>query len=712
MEQGSNAAWVDGAIGAVKAITFICDVITYPVYLLLQRPWEKRRLSSKPKGKVVSSDQKTITIRTLTSPQESHTSLVKNDIDTMEKVIRFTTKKYSDKKCLGTRQILAEEDEEQPDGRIFKKYKMGDYLWTTFAETDVIATNFGKGLVALGQERYKNIVIFGETRAQWLISAQACFKQNFPVVTIYATLGEEAIAHGINETEVSFVITTHDLLPKFKTILKSTPKVKTIIYMEDQLSETDTSGLRDDVNIIAFKEVVKKGEALQIDNSPPKSSDVAIIMYTSGSTGIPKGVILTHENIVSTLKGFSDTVLMKANDMYMAYLPLAHVYELLSEYMCLFCGVPIGYSTPLTMVDTSSKIMRGTKGDASVLKPTIITAVPLILDRIYKGINDKLSHGSAVKKSLFNFAFNYKKKWVRKGFTTPLVDSLIFSHVKQALGGRVRLVVSGGAPLSPDTHEFIKTCLCNSVIQGYGLTETCAAATAMDLDDMTLGRAGTPLTVCDIRLIDWEEGNYRVSDKPFPRGEIIIGGNNVSPGYYKLEEKTKEDFFTEDGKRWFKTGDIGEYHPDGVIRIIDRKKDLVKLQGGEYVSLGKVETQLKTCPVVDNICVYADARHDYCIALIVPNQAALQEIGEKYGFNKDTSIDILCEDTRVEREVQHQIALHAKKCKLQKFEIPGKVKLCKEVWTPETGLTTAAFKLKRKEIQDKYQHELNRLYAS
>lgn len=712
MEQESNTTWVEGAIGAVKAITFICDVITYPVYLLLQRPWEKRRQSAKPKGKIISADQKAITVRTLTAPQESHTLLVKNEIDTMEKVLRYAVKKYPDKKCLGTREILAEEDEQQPDGRIFKKYKMGDYIWTSFSETDVIAANFGKGLFALGQERYKNIVIFGETRAQWLIAAQACFKQNFPVVTIYATLGEEAIAHGINETEVSFVITTHDLLPKFKTILKSTPKVKTIIYMEDQLSETDTTGLREDVNIVPFKEVIKKGESLQLESSPPKSTDTAIIMYTSGSTGVPKGVILTHENIVSTLKGFSDAVPIKSNDIYLAYLPLAHVYELLSEYMCLFSGVPIGYSTPLTMVDTSSKIMRGTKGDASVLRPTIITAVPLILDRIYKGINDKLNHGSAVKKSLFNFAYNYKKKWVRKGFSTPLIDSVIFSQVKQALGGRVRLIVSGGAPLSPDTHEFIKTCLCNTVIQGYGLTETCAAATAMDSDDMSMGRAGSPLTVCDIRLTDWDEGNYRVSDKPYPRGEIIIGGNNVSPGYYKLDEKTKEDFFTEEGCRWFKTGDIGEYHPDGVIKIIDRKKDLVKLQAGEYVSLGKVETQLKTCSVVENICVYGDARKDYTVALIVPNPIPLKEIGEKYGFDKDASIDQLCEDSRVEREVLHQIVMHGKKCKLQRFEIPAAIKLCKEVWSPDMGLVTAAFKLKRKEIQERYQHEINRMYAS
>nr|UTI67604.1 long chain acyl-CoA synthetase [Kerria lacca] len=712
MEHRSNTSWVEGAIGAVKAITFICDVITYPVYLLLQRPWEKRRLSSKQKGKVIASDQKSLTVRTVALPQENHTLLIKNEIDTMEKVIRYVVKKYGEKKCLGTRQILAEEDEEQPDGRIFKKYKMGDYLWTSFTETDAIATNFGKGLLALGQERLKNVVIFGETRAQWFIAAQGCFKQNFPVVTIYATLGEDAIAHGINETEVTFVITTHELLPKFKTILKCTPKVKTIIYMEDQISETDTSGLREDVNVIAFKEVVKKGESLQIENSPPSATDTAIIMYTSGSTGVPKGVILTHENIVSTLKGFTDVVPTKPNDVYLAYLPLAHVFELLSEYMCLFSGIPIGYSTPLTMADTSSKIMRGTKGDASVLKPSIITAVPLILDRIYKGINDKLDHGSPMKKSLFYFAFNYKKKWMRKGFTTPLIDSLIFCHVKQALGGRVRMIVSGGAPLSPDTHEFIRICLCNTVVQGYGLTETCAAAVVMDINDMTMGRAGSPLTVCDVRLTDWDEGNYKVTDKPYPRGEILIGGNNVSIGYYKLNEKTKEDFFVEDGQRWFRTGDIGEYHPDGVIRIIDRKKDLVKLQTGEYVSLGKVETQLKICPIVENICVYVDPRKDYSVALVVPNPVLLTEIGEKYGFDKNASVDKLCEDSRVEREVLHQIVLHGKKCKLQKFEIPANIKVCKEMWTPDMGLVTAAFKLKRKEIYERYQHDLNRMYAS
>lgn len=136
------------------------------------------------------------------------------------------------------------------------------------------------------------------------------------------------------------------------------------------------------------------------------------------------------------------------------------------------------------------------------------------------------------------------------------------------MGGRVRLVMSGGAPLSPDTHELIKTCLCVQVIQGYGLTETCSAATVMDMHDASLGRVGAPATNVDIRLINWEEGHYRISDRPHPRGEICVGGANVSPGYYKNPEKTRDDFFDESDRRWFKTGDIGEIHSDGSIKII------------------------------------------------------------------------------------------------------------------------------------------------
>jgi len=531
-------------------------------------------------------------------------------------------------------------------------------------------------------------------------------------VTLYATLGEDAIAHGLNETEVTIVVTTHDLLPKIKNILHKVPKVMTVIYMEDQLHSTDTRGMKEGVNVIPYRDVLSKGEHSDKDGVAPKKDDIAIIMYTSGSTGVPKGVQITHRNMMATMMAFSDAVTIYDDDVFLGFLPLAHVFELLTESVCLLCGVSIGYSTPLTMIDTSSKIKKGTKGDASVLHPTCMTSVPLILDRIYKGVNEKLSKASPLKRAIFDFAFEYKRTWMRRGFTTPVIDRAVFAQTRKLLGGRIRLILCGGAPLSPDTHELIKVCLCEGVIQGYGLTETTSCATVMSLNDRSRGRAGGPATVCDVRLVDWEEGNYRVRDKPYPRGEIVIGGDNISPGYYKNVEKTKEDFFEEDGKRWFRTGDIGEVHEDGVLKIIDRKKDLVKLQAGEYVSLGKVEAELKTCPLVENICVYGDASKDHVVALVMPNQHHLHDLALTLGKPSDATFEQLCADKDVEEAVVAQLTAHGKKCKLQRFEIPTAVKLCTEVWSPDMGLVTAAFKLKRKDIQERYQHEINRMYAS
>lgn len=667
-------------------------------------------MSRRIKAKPISQDDQQITFRNCDPPKDVHIQMLKNEIDTLTKMFKYVTKIHTTKRCLGTREILSEEDEMQDNGRVFKKYKMGDYKWRNFIETEMQAQFFGRGLRENGIQARQKVVLFAETRAEWMIAAHGLFKQSCTIVTIYATLGDDGVTHGVNETEVDTIITSHELMPKLKNILKTIPKVKTIIFFEDQLHKTDTSGFGD-LKIIPFSQVCQQGVDSKFDEVPPSKEDTAIIMYTSGSTGTPKGVLLSHNNCIATMKSFCDGVDIYPDDVLIGFLPLAHVFELLAESVCLLTGVPIGYSTPNTLIDSSSKIMKGCKGDAGVLKPTAMTSVPLILDRISKGINDKVNNGSSLQKVIFQFAYNYKRKWTRRGYTTPFLDTLIFKKISQLMGGRVRAIISGGAPLSAETHEQIKLCLCVEVCQGYGLTETTAGAAVMDQHDMTYGRVGAPSSMTDMRLVNWEEGKYLVTNKPFPQGEIILGGENVSQGYYKLPGKTDEDFFTDaEGRRWFRTGDVGEIHADGVLKIIDRKKDLVKLQAGEYVSLGKVEAEMKTCSIVENICVYGDPTKNYCVALIVPTEKALGELAATLGIEGE--FEALCSNKVIEKAVLKELSEHAKKSRLAKFEVPAAITLCKDVWSPDMGLVTAAFKIKRKDIQERYKDDIKRMYAS
>lgn len=256
-----------------------------------------------------------MTYRSVEPPREIHVKMVQANIDTLEKMFNYVAKIHTNKRCLGTREILSEEDEVQPNGRVFKKYNMGIYKWRTFSDVERMATNFGRGLRELGQEPLKNVIIFAETRAEWMISAHGCFKQNIPIVTIYATLGDEGVIHGINETEASIVITSHELLPKFKILLAHLPNVQTLIYMEDQLKKTETDGFKEGVRILPFNEVIHMGSTSKAVASPPTPEDIAIIMYTSGSTGTPKGVLLSHKNCVSTLKAFSDVIKVYPEDI-------------------------------------------------------------------------------------------------------------------------------------------------------------------------------------------------------------------------------------------------------------------------------------------------------------------------------------------------------------------------------------------------------------
>uniref|UniRef100_A0AAQ5ZDQ3 long-chain-fatty-acid--CoA ligase n=1 Tax=Amphiprion ocellaris TaxID=80972 RepID=A0AAQ5ZDQ3_AMPOC len=635
-------------------------------------------------------------------------------VDTLDKVFEYAATRFPHRDCLGTREVISEEDEQQSNGKVFKKVVLGEYRWLSYQETLTAATQLGSGLASLGQRPKTNIAIFCETRAEWIIAAQACFMYNFPRNGYFSKTNLLLVMCQYKHNTCMlfmFVLSFVDVCVR-QAILIEVPRLQHIIVVENTPTTWPSYprgiGIH---NMTAVQKLGARPENAARERKQPLPSDIAVIMYTSGSTGIPKGVMISHSNILAGITGMAQRIPnLCEEDTYIGYLPLAHVLELSAELVCVSHGCRIGYSSPQTLADQSTKIKRGSKGDTSVLQPTLMAAVPEIMDRIYKNVMNKVEEMNCVQRTLFILAYNYKLEQLAKGYSTPLCDRLVFRKVRSLLGGRTRVLLSGGAPLSAATQRFMNVCFCCPVGQGYGLTETCGAGTISELWDYSTGRVGGPLVCCEIKLKDWVEGGYRSTDKPHPRGEILIGGPNITMGYYKKEAKNQEDFFVdENGQRWFCTGDIGEFQEDGCLKIIDRKKDLVKLQAGEYVSLGKVEAMLKNCPLIDNICAYANSDEIYVIGFVVPNQKHLLALADQYGIRG--SWEELCNSKAMEELVLKVITEAALTAQLERFEIPRKICLSPEPWTPETGLVTDAFKLKRKELKTRYQDDIERMYG-
>ncbi|KAL1214588.1 Long chain acyl-CoA synthetase 9 [Cardamine amara subsp. amara] len=646
-----------------------------------------------------------------TDPVTSHWE----DISTLPELFEISCKAHSDRFFLGTRKLISREIETSEDGKTFEKLHLGDYEWLTFAKTLEAVCDFASGLVQIGHKTEERVAIFADTREEWFISLQGCFRRNVTVVTIYSSLGEEALCHSLNETEVTTVICGNKELKKLMDIGQQLETVKRVICMDDEFP----SDVNSTWTATSFANVQKLGRENPVDPNFPLSADVAVIMYTSGSTGLPKGVMMTHGNVLATVSAVMTIVPdLGKRDIYMAYLPLAHILELAAESVMATIGSAIGYGSPLTLTDTSNKIKKGTKGDVTALKPTIMTAVPAILDRVRDGVRKKVDAKGGFPKKLFEFAYARRLSAVNGswfgawGLEKLLWDLLVFGKIRAVLGGQIRYLLSGGAPLSGDTQRFINICVGAPIGQGYGLTETCAGGTFSEFDDTSVGRVGAPLPCSFVKLVDWAEGGYLTGDTPMPRGEIVIGGSNITLGYFKNEEKTKEVYMVDEkGMRWFYTGDVGRFHPDGCLEIIDRKKDIVKLQHGEYVSLGKVEAALSISPYVENIMVHADSFYSYCVALVVASQQTLESWASKQGIDF-TSFEELCTKEQAVKEVYASLVKAAKQSRLEKFEIPAKIKLLASPWTPESGLVTAALKLKRDVIKREFSEDLTKLYAS
>jgi len=647
-------------------------------------------------------------------------------IATIGDVLVKSLEKFKDNKAVGQRELIKRD---LVDGK-FEKLTLGDYSWMTYGEWGDRIKNFAAGLKGFsGIKSGDRMLIYAETQRDWMSAAFAGWSNNFSVVTAYATLGAEGAKFAINQTKSAVIIADAKLLKVLLQVQKDCPCVKSIVTITEV--EADTKKQLEDggVKVTTFDDLVKAGAQTPVAETPPTAEDIAMIMFTSGTTGTPKGVMISHNNIIATVAGLipaMDECQVTSSDVYASYLPLAHVMEIISEINIVHMGASMGYGNPHTLTDTGVKLAEGTKGDLGTLKPTFVVFAPLVLEKIYNSISVKTSALTGFKKTLFDWGVasglaNFDKGYVGASW---FYNMAVFKKIQAMVGGNLKYVITGSAPLDGEVHKFIQTALCVPVRQGYGLTETCAASVIQRVDDNTCGSVGPPLQCVCIQLKDWEEGGYRTADKDnaeigCARGEICIGGPTVSMGYLVDAEnpdpavvaKNKEEYFEENGIRWFRTGDIGAVSANGTIKIIDRKKDLVKLQQGEYVALSKVEGTVKLVPLVENALCHADPVNTFCTVLVCPMLIALTAWAKAKGLGED--LEEACKHPDLGKEILANIAKLAKG-KLAKFEIPTKVFVVppSRTWTPENDLLTAAMKLKRKPIHNAFETEIAQMYSA
>jgi len=645
---------------------------------------------------------------------------------TLFEVLNSSCQRFAGKNAVGKRNVIKVHSE-TINGKTFEKFELeNSFNFLTYTQFNKRYSDFASGMMALGNLAPKQrVVIYAETALDWMTSAAACFSQSLEIVTIYATLGEEGALYGINQTKAAIVIADPKLLKVLAKIAPQCPTMQHCITMGDVDEQSAALILKTGKTVTSFEDVVTKGGEKPVDPRPPAADDIAVVMYTSGTTGPPKGVLLSHANIVAGVAGFNQTgVQYNLNDRttYLAYLPLAHIMEMIAELANLAVGAELGYGSPHTLTATGVKLkVPESDGDAMTLKPTFMVFAPAVFDKVYKSVKAKVAASGGFKEKIFNAAMaqglrNYENGGVG---INAVANAVAFGAVQKLLGGRITCAMTGSAPLAADIQRFMQVVLKAPVRQGYGLTENCACSTIGAVDDNMVKSVGAPHSCAIIRLADWPEGLYMNSDKQrpdvgMPRGEVLVGGPCVCQGYFvdpvspdpDVVKKNEEEFLTIEGIRYFRTGDVGQITPTGTLMIIDRKKDLWKGPQGEYVALSKVESGVKLSPYVDIPMVYGKTGGEYPVCLICVVEGEVRRWAAKNGC--PTSGPEMIKDQKVIDEVFRSIKDACKKIGLADFETPKKIALLGEAtWTPENDMLTAAMKLKRPQIARAHAAELD-----
>ncbi|GFP82566.1 long chain acyl-coa synthetase 4 [Phtheirospermum japonicum] len=614
-------------------------------------------------------------------------------LDSCWDIFRLSVEKYPNNRMLGRREIV--------------NGKPGKYLWMTYKEVYDIVLKVGISIRSSGIEEGGRCGIYGANSSEWVISMEACNAHGLYCVPLYDTLGSGAIEYIICHAEITLVFVEEKKIPELvKTLSGAAKFLKTIVSFGNVTSELKEEVEKFGVTIYSWADFLSLGENKNFDLPEKKRTDICTIMYTSGTTGDPKGVMISNNSIVTLIAGVKSLLesvneSLTVKDVYLSYLPLAHIFDRVIEECFINHGAAIGFwrgDVKLLVED----IME--------LRPTIFTAVPRVLDRIYSGLKQKISGGGFIKQTVFNFAYSVKLRNMRNGMkhseASPISDKVVFSKVKQGLGGKVRLILSGAAPLASHVEEYLRVVSCSYVLQGYGLTETCAGTFVSIPDEMDmLGTVGPPLANVDVCLESVPEMGYDALSST-PRGEVCVRGDTLFSGYFKREDLTKEVLI--DG--WFHTGDIGEWQPDGSLKIVDRKKNIFKLSQGEYVAVENLENVYGLVPDIDTIWVYGNSFESFLVAIVNPKQQAVEKWAEENEISGD--FNALCENLKVKKYFLGELTRIAKEKKLKGFEFIKAVHLDPVPFDMERDLITPTFKKKRPQLLKYYQDVIDSMYKA
>uniref|UniRef100_G3SZX1 Long-chain-fatty-acid--CoA ligase n=1 Tax=Loxodonta africana TaxID=9785 RepID=G3SZX1_LOXAF len=578
------------------------------------------------------------------------------------------------------------------------------YEWLSYKEVAELSECVGSALIQKGFKASPDqfIGIFAQNRPEWVIIEQGCFAYSMVVVPLYETLGSEAITYIVNKAELSLVFV--DKVEKAKHLLdgvenKLIPGLKIIVLMDSYGSDLVELGSKCGVEIISMKALQNLGRANRQKPKPPAPEDIAIICFTSGTTGNPKGALVTHQNIISVCSAFvkitESEYIPCPDDTLISYLPLAHMFEAVVECIMLCHGAKIGFF---------QGDIRLLMDDLKVLQPTVFPVVPRLLNRMFDRIFGQAN--TTLKRWLLDFASKRKEAELRSGIVrnNSLWDRLIFHKIQSSLGGKVRLMVTGAAPVSPTVLTFLRAALGCQFYEGYGQTE-CAAGCCLTVPgDWTAGHVGPPVPCSYVKLVDVEEMNYVAAQG---EGEVCVKGANVFKGYWKDPAKTAEAL---DKDGWLHTGDIGKWLPNGTLKIIDRKKHIFKLSQGEYIAPEKIENIYIRSEPVAQVFVHGESLQSFLIAIVVPDVETLCPWAQKRGL--EGSFEELCRNKDVKKAILEDMVRLGKDSGLKPFEQIKDIALHRELFSVDNGLLTPTMKAKRPELRNYFRSQIEELYST